>query len=76
MMKTIIGAVLSLVGSLWSIAILLVAGNNLTDSWYTDLGKFWSNVVNLKLMFPFVLSVIIAVFGIIVLMIELFRKEQ
>ena len=76
MKKTIIGAVLSLVGSLWSIAILLVAGNNLPDNWYTDLGKFWSNVINLKLMFPFVLSVIIAVFGIIVLMIELFRKEQ
>ena len=76
MKKTIIGAVLSLVGSLWSLALLFIAGNNPPDTWYTDLGKLWSYVVDLKLVLPFVLGVIIAVFGIIILLIELFRKEQ
>ena len=76
MKRTLIGGFLTLAGSSWSLGILFIAGNNLVSSWNTELGRFWSTVIELKLMFPFILSVIIAVLGIILMAVELFRKEK
>ena len=76
MKKTLIGGFLSIIGSSWSIAIMFVAGNNLVTTWYTELGRFWSTVIEMQLMFPFVLSVALTVLGIILMAVELFRKEK
>jgi len=76
MKKALIGGALSLVGSMWAIAVMLIAGNNLADSWQTGLGRFWSTVVGMRLMFPFVLSALIAVPGIVLMAVDLFRKAD
>ncbi|MBR5960011.1 MAG: hypothetical protein IKZ98_03385 [Clostridia bacterium] len=76
MKRTITGGFLSLIGTIWSIAILFIAGNDLPNSWYTDLGKLWSNVIDLKLMPLFVFSAVITVLGIVIMIIDIFRKEK
>ena len=39
MKRALIGGFLSLIGSIWSLAIVFIAGNNLVSSWDTQLGR-------------------------------------
>jgi len=52
------------------------AGNNLVTSWNSRLGRLWSTVIEMDLMFLFLLSALFIVLGIILMAIELFRKEK
>ena len=76
MKRLLAGGFLSLLGSVWALVILLIAGNNLVSSWETDVGRFWSTVSAMKLTFLFVLSAIVTVSGIALMAFELFRKKQ
>ena len=76
MKRALAGGFLTLAGSIWTLAILFVAGNNLATTWDTELGRFWSTVSELKLMPLLVLSAVFTVLGIAVMAVELFRKEK
>lgn len=76
MKRAVIGGFLSLIGSIWALAIGFIAGNNLVTSWDTELGRFWSTVIDMNLMVLFVFSVVLIVLGIVLMMVELFRKEK
>lgn len=76
MKRAVIGGFLSLIGSIWALAIVFIAGNNLVTSWNTELGRLWSTVIEMDLMFLFVFSVVFIVLGIILMAVELFRKEK
>ena len=76
MKRTVTGGLTALIGTIWSIAILFIAGNDLPNSWYTDLGKLWTNVITLKLMPLFVFFAVITVLGIVIMIIDVFRKEK
>ena len=76
MKRALIGGFLSLIGSIWSLAIIFAAGNNLVTSWDTELGRLWSTVIEMNLMFLFVLSVVFTLLGIVLMAVELFRKEK
>lgn len=75
MKKAIIGGFLSLIGSIWTLAILIAAGNNLVSSWTTPPGRLLATVAEMGLAFWFVLAVALTVFGLGVLAVELFRKD-
>ena len=75
MKKAIIGGFLSLIGSIWTLAILIAAGNNLVSSWTTPPGRLLATVNEMGLAFWFVLAVALTVFGLGVLAVELFRKD-
>ena len=76
MKRVLIGGFVSLIGSIWALAIVFIAGNNLVSSWPTRLGRFWGTVLEMGLLPVFVLSVIFVMAGIIIMVLELFRKEQ
>ena len=76
MKRALIGGFLSLTGSIWSLAIVFIAGNNLVTSWDSDVGRLWTTVIEMDLMFLFVLSVVFIVLGITLMAVELFRKEK
>lgn len=76
MKKTLVGGFLSLIGSIWAMVIMLVAGNNLVTEWNTEAGRFWSTVTDLRLTFPFILAAVITVIGIIFMVIGLIRKDN
>lgn len=75
MKKTIIGGFLSLIGSIWTLAILIAAGNNLVSGWTTPPGRLLSTVFSMGLTFWFILAVALTVFGLGVLAVELFKKD-
>lgn len=76
MKKVLIGGFLSLIGSIWSLGIIFLAGNNLVSSWDSQLGRFWSTILEMDLMAVFVLSILFIIFGIVLMVVELFRKDQ
>ena len=76
MKRALIGGFIALIGSIWSLAIVFIAGNNLVTSWDTELGRLWSTVIEMDLMFLFALSVVFIVLGVILMVVELFRKEK
>ena len=76
MKRTVIGGFITLVGSVWALLILSFASSNIPNEWNPNYGRLFTVVVNYKLMFPFVLSVIVTVLGLALLLIEFFRKEK
>lgn len=75
MKKVLIGGFISLIGSVWALAIVFIAGNNLVSSWHTPPGRFLTSVMEMDLLFVFILSVVFAIVGIIIMLVELVRKE-
>ncbi|MBE5776279.1 MAG: hypothetical protein E7326_02080 [Clostridiales bacterium] len=76
MKRAVIGGFLSLIGSIWALAIVFIAGNNLVTSWDTKLGRFLSTIIEMDLTLLFAFSVVFIVLGIILMTIELFSKEK
>ena len=76
MKRALIGGFIALIGSIWSLAIVFIAGNNLVTSWDPKLGRLWSTVIEMDLVFLFILSVVFIVLGTILMVVELFRKEK
>ena len=76
MKRTVIGIFLALLGSIWAFVILFIASSNIVNQWYTDYGKLFSVVLDFKQMFPFVLSAIVTVSGLVLLLVEYFRREK
>lgn len=78
MKRTLIGGILSLLGTIWGLAVLLSAANNLseTSSWYTPPGRFGTTVANMGLTVPLVLALLLFVLGLVILAVEFFRKDS
>ena len=74
MKKAVIGGAFSLIGSIWSLAVMYIAGNNLVSGWSTPPGRFLTTVSEMGLMGLFVAAILLTVFGIAIMSIELFRK--
>lgn len=76
MKRVFIGGFLSIVGSIWTLAFMFIAGNNLVPSWPTPPGRFLTTMSELNLMFPFVLAILLVVLGIAIMVVEFFKKEK
>jgi hypothetical protein len=76
MKRALIGGFLSLIGSIWTLAIVFYATNNLVISWDAPVGRLWTTIREHNLVFAFILSIAFIVAGIVIMGIELFRKEK
>lgn len=76
MKRAVIGGFISLIGSIWTLAIILVAANNLASEWSTPLGRFLTTVSELEMIPFFVISIAFVALGIILMLIEYFRKDN
>lgn len=74
MKKVLTGGFFSLIGSIWALAIMFIAGNNLVSSWST-FGRFLTTVMELDLLAVFVVSILFVILGICIMVVEFFRKE-
>ena len=75
MKRVVIGAFTALLGSIWTLAIVFLAGNNLVSGWSTPPGRFLTTVAELDLLAVFALAVVFTVLGIVIMAVEYFRKE-
>ena len=74
MKRVLIGGFLSLIGSIWAMAVLFVAGSNLTSGWTTPPGRFMTTVAEMGLSEVFGMAIV--VLGIVIMMVELFRRDK
>lgn len=76
MKKVFVGGFLSMIGTIWGLAIIIFAGNHLVNGWSTPPGRFLTTIVEMGLTPFFVISVILAFCGIVILIIEYFKKDN
>ena len=76
MKRVMIGGFLSLIGSIWTLAVMFAASNNLVSSWATTPGRFLTTVSQMGLIPIFVIAIFIVVFGLLILAIEFFKREK
>ena len=76
MKKVLIGGFLSIIGSIWALAMALVVENNLASSWSTPPGRLLTTVQEMGLMAVFLVAVFLVIFGIFIQLAELLRKEK
>lgn len=73
MKRIIAGGFISLVGSLWSLAVMGYVGNHLVSSWSTPPGRFLASVLELHLTVPLILAAGVALAGMWMMLLECFR---
>ena len=76
MKRVLIGGFLSLIGSMWAMAVMFVAGNNLTSGWSTPPGRFMTTVAEMGLTEVFGMAVLLVILGIAVMLVELVRRDR
>jgi len=76
MKKVLIGGFISLIGSIWSLAVVFIAGNNLVSSWSNPPGRFLSTVSEMDLTLIFILSIVFVISGLVIMIAELFHREK
>ena len=76
MKRALIGGFISLIGSIWLLVIMLIAIDNLASEWFSPLGRLLTTIANFGMMPWFVISVVLILLGIVLMMIEYFRKEN
>ena len=76
-MKTaLIGGFLSLIGTIWALAVIIFVGNNLVSGWSTPPGRFMTTVTETGMTFPLAISIILLLLGLVIMGIEYFRREK
>lgn len=74
MKRVLIGGFLTVVGSLWALAIGAYVQLNLVSEWYGN--RFGESASELGVTFPLVLSLIVLALGAVLMVIEYFRKDK
>ena len=75
MKRVLIGGFLSLIGSMWSMVVMVIAGNNLTSKWTTPPGRLMTTVAEMGLTGVFGMALLLVILGIVVMLVELFRRD-
>ena len=76
MKRAIIGGFVSLIGSIWSLAVIISANNYSIEGWTTPPGKLLTQIVQSDLTLWFAVSIILTLLGLILMAVEFFRKDK
>lgn len=76
MKRAIIGGFISLIGSIWTLAVIISANNYTINGWSTPPGKFLTQIAESDLTLWFGISIALVVLGIVIMIIEYFRKDS
>ena len=79
MKRTLIGCCLVLAGAMGICAFSICAALTPLSGWSTPPGRFWTAIMEGDLVFPFSVSLLLLILGLILLIIEIitgFMKKQ
>lgn len=76
MKRVIIGGFLSLLGTIWGLAVLFSAENNLVSNWSTPPGRLFSTMMQMGTMPVFIIALIFVGFGLGIMSYEFFKKDK
>ena len=74
--RAIIGGFISLIGSIWTLAVIISAINYPIDGWSTPPGKLLMQITESNLTVWFGVSIAMVVLGIVLMAIEYFKKDN
>ena len=74
--RAIIGGFISLIGSIWTLAVIICANNYTIDGWSTPPGKLLTQLAESNLMLWFCISIALVILGIVLMVIEYFKKDS
>lgn len=74
--RAIIGGFISLIGSIWTLAVIICANNYTIDGWSTPPGKLLTQLAESNLMLWFCISIALVILGIVFMVIEYFKKDS
>ncbi len=74
--RAIIGGFISLIGSIWTLAVIISANNYPIDGWSTPPGKLLMQITESNLTVWFGVSIAMVVLGIVLMAIEYFKKDN
>ena len=73
--RAIIGFI-SLIGSIWTLAVIISANNYSINGWSTPPGKLLTQITESNLTVWFGVSIAMVVLGIVLMAIEYFKKDN
>ena len=76
MKKAVVGGFLSLIGTIWGLAVIVFVSNNLTSAWPTPPGRFLTTVIETGMSAPMIISFVFLLAGLLAMWTEYFRKEN
>ena len=76
MKRAIIGGFISLIGSIWTLAVIISANNYFINGWSTPPGKLLTQITESNLTVWFGVSIAMMVLWIVLMAIENFRKDN
>ena len=76
MKRALIGGFISLLGTIWGLAIAVAASNNLVSSWASPPGRFLTTVAEMGFVPLFAAAIIFIVLGLVIMAIEYFKKDE
>ena len=76
MKRSIIGGFLALIGTIWGLAVLNMASDNLVSGWTTPPGRLLTTVAEQGLAPVLTGALLLLALGLIIMGIEYFRKDR
>lgn len=75
MKRALIGGFLALLGTIWSLAVVVAASGNLVNAW-GEYGRLLTTIIEMGLLPALCIAAAAVVFGVVVMLIEFFRKDS
>ena len=75
MKRAIIGGFISLVGSIWTLAVVISANNYAIGEWFTPPGKLLTQIAESDLTLWFGISIVLVILGIVIMITEYSKKD-
>ncbi len=75
MKRSFIGCWLAFLGTIWGGGVIIAASQMLVDSWDPSVGRMMTTISETGLVIPFVISILFIVLGLIIMTVELFKKN-
>lgn len=76
MKRVIIGGFLSLLGTIWGLAVLVAASLNLVSSEATTSGRLFTTISQMGLLPVYVIALVFVGFGLGIMFYEFLKKEK
>ena len=74
--RAIIGGFISLIGSIWTLAVIISANNYPINGWTTPPGKLLTQIAESNLTVWFGVSIAMVALGFVLMAIEYFKKDN
>lgn len=75
MKRALIGGFFALLGTIWSLAVIVAANGNLVNAW-GEYGRLLTTVIEMGLLPALCISAVAVAFGVLAMLIEFFRKDS